>query len=161
MPSPKAKPFNKISVDIFEVNQINYWTIICQHSGWLCLFPIKKDDPLQVIFIFRRYFSQYGIACTMFTDKGSVFSIQQMDDFLLSYDIRHEYSSYLPLRPRSSQQHKLIGKMYTKAEQRHVLANLSDDNSLDQDRLEHALFLHRNTPDAIETIYLKIQGEGM
>ena len=49
----------------------------------------------------------------------------------------------------------------TKAGQRLVLANLSDDNSLSQDRLEHALFLHRNTPDAIETIYLKIQGEGM
>ena len=130
--------------------KVNYLTIFCQHSSWLSLFPIKKEDPLQVISIFRRYFSQWGIACTMYTDKGSVFSSQEMDHFLLSYGIRHENSSYLPLGRRSSPQHKLIDYIQTKAGKRLVLAILSDDGSLDQDRLEHALFLHRNTPDPID-----------
>ena len=100
--------------------------------------------------IFRRYFSQWGLASTMFTDKGSVFASQEMDHFLLSYGIRHENSSYLPLRRRSSPQHKLIECIQTKAGKRLVLANLSDDGSLDQDRLANALFLHRNMADPID-----------
>ena len=40
--------------------------------------------------------------------------------------------------------------MYTKAGKQLVLANLSDDGSLGQDRLEHALFLHRNMADPID-----------
>ena len=86
----------------------------------------------------------------MSTDRSSVFTSQEMEQFLLSYCVRHESSSYLPLRKRSSPQHKLIEYIQTKAGKRLVLANLSDDGSLNQDRLAHALFLHRNMADPID-----------
>ena len=66
------------------------------------------------------------------------------------YGVRHESSSYLPCRRRSSPQHKLIEYIQIKSGKRLVLANLSADGSLDKDSLAHALFLHRNMADPID-----------
>ena len=195
MPSPKAKPFNKISADIFKVNKINYLTIICQHSEWLCVFPIEKDDPLQVIFIFRRYFHNMGLRAPCSQTKALsspsnrwmiFFSLMTLDMNTHHICIIYKYTKALSspvnrwmiffslmtldmtthhICPSDRQVQPTAQANRTKAGQRLVLTNLSDDNSLSQDRLEHALFLHRNTPDPIdglspaEVVYgIKLQG---
>ena len=65
-----------------------------------------------------------------------------------SPNVKHDYSTYLTLSPSpSSPEDKLIGYLFTKAGHRIVQEIISEDNYISQDRLEHALFLHRNTPD--------------
>ena len=122
MNSLEAKPFKRIAADIFQVNKINYLTIVCKHSGWLSLFKIQQNNPLQVMSVLRRYFSQWGIASTISTDGSSVFASQEMEQFLITYGVRHESSSYLPCRRRSSPQHKLIEYIQIKYLESIVLA---------------------------------------
>ena len=104
MTSSKAKALKKIAADILQVNKINYLTIVCKHSGWLSLFTMKKDNPLQVMSVFRKFFSQWGVASTMSTDKGCVFASQEMEHFLLSYGMNtlHTYLSEVEVVPSTN-----------------------------------------------------------
>ena len=71
-----------------------------------------------------------------------------MDDFLCSYNVMHAYTTYMTLSPSPAKpEDKLIGYLFTKAGHRIVQAIISEDSSISQERLEHDLFLHRNTPD--------------
>ena len=85
MTSLEASPFKTIAEDIFQVNKINCLTIVCKYSGWLRLFKLQKNNPLQVMSILRRYFSQWSIASNMRTDATSVFASHNMELFLSTY----------------------------------------------------------------------------
>ena len=136
-----AYPFHSICSDFFSVNGVNYLAVCDRYSGWLSLFTLAKDDSKHIITVLRNYFTRWGIAVNLTSDGASVYTSQEMQEFLTRYGVTHRTSAaYYPRGNKRSE-------VAVKAGKRLVMDNLAPNGSLDTDRLARALLTHRNQTD--------------
>ena len=94
-------PWQKVGVDLFEVDGIDYMVTVDYYSGFFELDRLmvnKKAD--EVITKIKAHFARHGIPSQVMTDNGPPFNSLKFDNFALLYEFEHLTSS--PRYPQSN-----------------------------------------------------------
>ena len=147
-PEIPSYPFSSICADFFTTDAGNYLCCMDRFSGWISIFRLQRDDSAHVMKVLREYFGRWGRPEILTTDGASVFTSEQMKDFLARWNVRHRVSS--AYYPRANKR-AVVG---VKSAKRLILNNLGPAGSLDTDKFARALLLHRNYPDTVTVMSL-------
>ncbi|XP_059087680.1 uncharacterized protein K02A2.6-like [Tigriopus californicus] len=90
--STASRPFEAISVDIFESAGAHYLIMADRFSGWPCVARLSRMDTQAVINILQDWFVDYGIPQTIRSDGGPQFR-SQFAEFCHHHHITHELAS--------------------------------------------------------------------
>ena len=129
------RPWSKVGVDLFELQQKQYLVIVDYYSGFVELDLLIHTTAKQVIKHCKSQFSRHGIPDVLISDNGPQFSSHEFQQFIKQYQIDHRTSS--PYHPQSNgmaeKAVQTIKRLMKKA------AHDGNDNYL-------ALLEYRNTP---------------
>ena len=140
-PSPQW-PFQKICMDMFDVDQVSYLACVDRFSGWLIIYHFRPGQATaqRLISICRELFQTYGAPEELSSDGGSVFTSYAFQNFLTTWGVDHRLSSVA--YPQSNGRAELA----VKSAKRIIHGNTGPDGSLDNDRVARAVLQCRNTP---------------
>ena len=94
------RPWSKVGVDIFELQQKQYLVIVDYYSGFVELDLLTHTTTKQVINCCKSQFSRHGIPDILISDNGPQFSSHEFRQFIKHYQIDHHTSS--PYHPQSN-----------------------------------------------------------
>ena len=140
-PSPEW-PFQQICMDYFTIDFHIYIIIADRYSGWPCVyyFTDSNANSNNLIHICRELFSSYGVPEEICTDGGPQFTSHQFKLFLKIWDIHHRLSS--AEYPQSNGR----AEVGVKTAKRIIRDNISNDGSMNNDRIVSAFLQYKNTP---------------
>jgi len=67
-------PWNKIGVDLFELDGSNYLAIIDYYSNYPEVIALKNTQSIDIIESLKNIFTIHGIPNCVFTDNGPQFT---------------------------------------------------------------------------------------
>jgi hypothetical protein len=71
--STSSRPFEHVSVDLFEVAGKHYIVLVDRYTGWPLVAHLRKTDTRAVTNILLDWFQDYGIPVTIRSDSGPQF----------------------------------------------------------------------------------------
>ncbi|KAG1653254.1 hypothetical protein GQR58_025728 [Nymphon striatum] len=139
-----SRPFEAISVDLFEYASTHFMVVVDRYSGWPIVVRCNKlPNASRIIAEFKPIFRDHGIPLRMRSDGGRQFTSQQFQDFLHCYNIQHELSSaHYPQSNGHAESAVNAMKTLTK--------KCWKNGQLDQDAFNIALMEWRNTPRSVD-----------
>jgi len=69
-----TRPWQKVAVDIFELNGANYFILVDYFSNFFEVNSLKNMQSNTIINILKEHFGRYGIPETLISDNGSQFT---------------------------------------------------------------------------------------
>ena len=140
-PSPDY-PFQRIVMDVCEVQSHLYLVCADRLTGWLMIFHLKPGHAtsMELISICRTLFHTYGSPEELSSDGGSIFMSHAFQNFLETWGVRHRLSSVA--YPQSNGRAELA----VKSAKRIIYGNTDASGSLDTDKAAQAVLQYRNTP---------------
>ena len=140
-PSPQW-PFQKICMDMFNVDQVSYLACADRFSGWFIIYHFRPGQATaqQLILICRELFQTNGAPEELSSDGGSVFTSYAFQNFLITWGVDHRLSSVA--YPQSNGRAELA----VKSAKQIIHGNTGPDGSLDNDRVARSVLQYRNTP---------------
>lgn len=97
--STASRPFESVSVDLFELKNRHYLVMVDKYSSWLRVSPLHKTNTAAIIKIIQRWFMDYGIPCSIRSDGGPQFR-SEFKTFCTNMGIQHELVSPYETRKR-------------------------------------------------------------
>ena len=94
------RPWEKIGVDLFFLNNKNYLIIVDYYSRWIETPLLTSTSSESVITQLKSIFSKYGIVDYLISDNGPQFSSYAFSEFAKNYGFTHVTSS--PNYPQSN-----------------------------------------------------------
>ena len=94
------RPWSKVGVDIFELQQKQYLVIVDYYSGFVEFDLLTHTTAKQVINHCKSQFSRHGIPDVLISDNGPQFSSHEFRQFIKHYQIDHCTSN--PYHPQSN-----------------------------------------------------------
>lgn len=98
-----SRPWQKVAVDLFELNKSHYLLVIDYFSRFPEVFKINSATSSSIVSVLKSTFAHHGVPSILFTDNGPQFSSQYLKEFASAYSFRHITSS-----PRYSQGNGLV-----------------------------------------------------
>lgn len=95
-----GKPWDRVHIDLAQLNGENWLFIIDSHSRWLEVFKLKNVTSLDIIKCFRKLFSSYGICRIIVSDNGPQFTSTEFREFCEMNGVKHIRST--PYHSRSN-----------------------------------------------------------
>ena len=119
-----------------------YIIIVDRYSGWPCVYYFKDNNANSnnLIHICRELFSSYGVPEEINTDGGPQFTSHRFKLFLQTWDIHHRLSS--AEYPQSNGR----AEVGVKTAKRIIRDNISNDGSMNNDKIVSAFLQYKNTP---------------
>lgn len=131
----KLLAWNKVGIDLFEINKKIYLIVIDYFSKYPELALLNSTTASQIIMHLKSIWARHGIPCFACTDGGPPFNSKEFKDFLNEWHVEHIMSS--PYLSRSNGMvERSIGTM------KGILKKCFSDNT---DPFL-ALLQYRNTP---------------
>lgn len=87
------RPWSKVGVDLFTLNNINYLILVDYFSGYFEVDELRQTLAINVIQRMKYHFARYGLPEIVVSDNGSQFSCLEFLNFAEEYDFRHQPSS--------------------------------------------------------------------
>ncbi|CAB0017407.1 unnamed protein product [Nesidiocoris tenuis] len=126
--------FNKIGLDIADVNGVPYLVTVGYYSKWIEVDKLKSKSAASVINCLKRIFQTSGIPKTIVTDNVP-FNSYEMKEFASDFDIELCFIS-----PGHSQSNGLAEKSVG------IIKKLFKKINYDEKRFWYALLEYRNSP---------------
>ena len=84
-------PFQKICMDMFNVDQVSHLACADRFSGWLIIYHFRPGQAIaqRRISICLELFQTYGAAEELSSDGGSVFTSYAFQNFLTTWGVDH------------------------------------------------------------------------
>ena len=89
-PEDLAQPFSNLSIRSFRV-ETKYLAIADQHTNWLAVFRLDRNESATIIKILRWYFDRWCAAKEITSHGAKAFCSEAMETFL-----RHRVTLSLP-----------------------------------------------------------------
>lgn len=139
-PTPEW-PFQQICADYFHIGNHNYLTMVDRFSGWISLHHFKNEATAELLVKeCRSLFMAYGVPEEFCSDGGPQFKSEIFKKFLNTWGVRHRISS--AEYPQSNGRAELA----VKTSKRIIYDSITENGSLDNDKIAKALLQYRNTP---------------
>lgn len=134
------RPFQEISVDLFEYGSVHFMVVVDRFSGWPIVVKFGAlPNASKIIKEMRMIFRDYGIPIRMRSDGGRQFTSQEFREFLEEKSVTLEVSS--------AHYHQSNGHAEAAVKAMKDLVKKSWSNGrLDQNVFDTALLEWRNTP---------------
>ncbi|XP_048759452.2 uncharacterized protein K02A2.6-like [Ostrea edulis] len=87
------RPWSKVGVDLFTLNNINYLIIVDYFSGYFEVDDLRDTLAITVIRKMKYHFARYGLPDIVVSDNGPQFSCLEFLNFAEEFDFRHQPSS--------------------------------------------------------------------
>ena len=131
------RPWEKVAVDLFTLNQKDYLVTLDYYSGYWELDRLHGADAGVVVKKLKAHFDRHGSPCLLISDNGPQLIATEFQEFTRVWDIEH--------RPTSPYNSKANGKVEAavKSAKRllHKTAKAGDDLYLGY--LLSAIFLNK------------------
>ena len=97
-PTPlPARPWQKVSADLFELNNKQYIVVMDYYSRYIELAYLPKITSNEVIYKLKNIFARWGIAEELVSDNGRQFTSQAFRSFSEKYGFKQTLTSpYFP-----------------------------------------------------------------
>ena len=82
------RPWEKIAVDLFTLNQKDYLITVDYYSGYYI-----NTDSETVVRKFKAHFARYGSLCQLVSDNGPQFVAAEIQKLAKEWDIEHRVTS--------------------------------------------------------------------
>ena len=86
------RPFDKIGVDLFELNKCTYFLTVDYFSSFLEVDPLTSTTTAAIVRKLKGHFAHYGIPLVLVSDNGPQFSSQEFKKFVTEWDVEHRTS---------------------------------------------------------------------
>ena len=96
------RPWEKVAVDLFTLNQKDYLVTVDCYSGYWELDRLHSTDAGAVVKKLKSHFARHGSPCQLINDNGPQFVAAEFQRFTRAWDIEH--------RPTSPYNSKANGK---------------------------------------------------
>ncbi|UYV79315.1 K02A2.6-like [Cordylochernes scorpioides] len=93
-------PFQKIGVDLFEIEGRKYLGIVDYYTKYPEVFELRSTKAEMVIEKLKEVFARFGVPEIMMTDNGPPFQSTEMMEFAKEWNVTHTTSS--PRFPQSN-----------------------------------------------------------
>ena len=94
-----SRPFEAVSVDLFDLAGKSYLVMVDRYSGWPCVAKLSRTDTKVVTDTLADWFVDYGIPLRIRSDGGPQFRTA-FSEFCKGKNIIHEISA--PYHPQSN-----------------------------------------------------------
>ena len=84
-----GKPWDRVHIDLAQLNGENWFFVIDSYSRWLEVFKLRNTTSTDIIKCFRKLFSSYGICRIIVSDNGSQFTSNEFRDFCERNGVKH------------------------------------------------------------------------
>ncbi|KAL5014582.1 hypothetical protein ScPMuIL_008852 [Solemya velum] len=93
-------PFEKVSTDLFQINNKDYIVVVDAYSNYPEVVQIPNQSSRVVIQAMKNIFSRHGIPKQILSDNGPCYRSQEFKVFSKEWDFQHVTSS--PRYPKSN-----------------------------------------------------------
>ncbi|KAK3091320.1 hypothetical protein FSP39_018897 [Pinctada imbricata] len=128
-------PWNKIGLDLFEIQGRNYLVSIDYYTNFIEVDYLWKTTSAEVIRVLKKQFARFGIPSKIISDGGPQFTSSEFARFTRNWKIKHRTSS--PNHQRANGKAESAVKVI-----KHLILKCEHDRT-DQNE---ALMEQRNTP---------------
>lgn len=87
------RPWSKVGVDLFTLNNINYLILVDYFSGYFEVDELSQTLAINVIQKMKYHFARYGLPEVVVSDNGPQFSCLEFLNFSEKFDFKHQPSS--------------------------------------------------------------------
>ena len=87
------RSFEKIGVDLFELNKCNYLVTVECFSNFWEVDPLTLTTTAAIVRKLKGHFACYGIPVVLVSDNGPQFSSQELKKIVTEWDVEHRTSS--------------------------------------------------------------------
>ena len=91
--SDGTEPWNKIGLDLFEIEGRHYLIAVDYYSNFIEVDLMTTTTSARVIAILKKQFARFGIPMTIVSDGGPQFASTEFSNFALCWGINHIMSS--------------------------------------------------------------------
>ena len=84
------RPFEKIGVDLFELNKCNYLVTVDYFSNFWEIDPLTSITTAAIVRKLKGHFARHGIPLVLVSDNGLQFSSQEFKKFVTEWDVEHQ-----------------------------------------------------------------------
>ena len=88
-----ATPWNKVGIDLFEIEGRTYLVAIDYYSNFIEVEYMLSTTTTKVITVLKKQFARFGIPTTVISDGGPQLSSQEFENFMKEWGITHKLSS--------------------------------------------------------------------
>ena len=88
-----SRPWERVGIDLFELNGKVYIVIVDYYSRWVACQKLTSLTSEHTIEVLKEVFATYGIPDLILTDNGPQFSAESFAQFAQSYGFTHTTSS--------------------------------------------------------------------
>ena len=86
-------PWNKIGMDLFEIERRNYLVVVDYFSSFIEVDHLPTISCQAVIKVLQKQFARFGIPSCVVSDNGTQFTAGEFEKFMNKYGIMHVTSS--------------------------------------------------------------------
>ena len=87
------RPWQKVAVDLFELNKSHYLLVVDYFSRFPEFFQLSSTTSPSIVRVLKATFARHGVPSILFTDNEPQFSSQDLKEFASAYSFRHITSS--------------------------------------------------------------------
>ena len=87
------RPWEKVAVDLFTLNQKDYLVTVDYYSGYWELDRLHNTDSGTVVRKLKAHFARHGSPCQLVSDNGPQFVAAEFQKLTKEWDIEHRVTS--------------------------------------------------------------------
>jgi hypothetical protein len=90
---PTERPFERVAVDLFELDGCDYLILVDYFSNWMEFDKLRRTTSKTVITKLKCHFARFGSPQVLVSDNGPQFVSDEFENFMNEWDIEHRTSS--------------------------------------------------------------------
>ena len=87
------RPWEKVAVNLFSLNQTDYLVTVDYYSGYWELDKLHRADAETVVKKLKAHFARHGSPCQLVSDNGAQFTAAEFKRMTKTWDIEHSVTS--------------------------------------------------------------------
>ena len=95
-----VKPWERIHIDFFVKDKLNFLIVVDAYSKWLEIIPMSSTTSLKTSEVLRSLFSRYGIPEELVSDNGPQLAAEEFTKFMRQNGIK--FTRVPPYHPASN-----------------------------------------------------------
>ena len=138
-----TKPMDRVHVDYFEYNDVDFLIMVDSYSKWVDVEIITKCNSTNTINCLRKWFSHYGLPNQLISDNGSQFTSEEFKNYVNVNGIKHIRTAAYH-QSSNGQAERYVQTV------KHGLHSIKSKSHRDlNEKLESFLMTYRSTPHTI------------
>ncbi|XP_015757932.1 PREDICTED: uncharacterized protein K02A2.6-like [Acropora digitifera] len=152
-----VKPWERIHIDFFEKDKLNFLIVVDAYSKWLQIIPMSSTTSLKTIEALQSLFSRYGIPEDLVFENGPQLAAGEFTKFMRQNSIK--FTRVPPYHPASNGAAERSVQTAKVALTKQVLDGKVSTLTLEH-RLANFLILNRSTPHTVTGLQLYFSWDG-